>query len=128
MAIFKCKMCDHYGGEWCKKDKIIKTKRNPCDSCKEFRIKLTKKLSFCPYQTVLPDWLVWVLARMGFSIAVIMTAFMLFFAGFFTVAAIASLLEWSTHMAIYALGSAIICMFLTILCKSGAAFLYREYF
>ena len=70
----------------------------------------------------------WMLVRLAFSIAVIMTVFMLFFTGFFTVAAIASMLEWSTPMAVYALGSAIICMFLTMLCKSCAAWLHGEYF
>lgn len=128
MAIFKCKMCSNYDGEWCGKDKILKTKRDPCYSCRECRIKLTDKMSFCPYKTVLPDWLVWVLTRMGFSIAIIMMVFMLFFTGFFTVAAISSLLEWSTPMATYALGSAIVCMFLTILCKSCAVWLHDNYF
>ena len=128
MAIFKCKKCDHYDGEWCLKEKIIKTRRNPCDSCKECRIKLTNKLSFCPYQTILPDWLVWVLSRLGLSIAAIMTVFLGFFAIFFTFKAIDSMLVWSTPMATYALGSAIICCFLTMLCYSCADRLLNKYF
>ena len=128
MAIFKCKMCSHYDGEWCHENKIMKCRRNPCESCRECRIKLNEKTSFCPYKTVLPDWLVWVLARLGYSIAVIMTAFTAFFALYFTGGAISSMLTWSTPMVSYYLGSAIISMFLTILCKSCATWLHDEYF
>lgn len=128
MAIFKCKMCDHYDGEWCGKDKIFKTMRDPCYSCKECRIKLTDKLSFCPYKTVLPDWVVWVLSRLGFSIAGVMFVFMGIFAIRFTFFAIDAILVWSAPIAVYDLGSAIICLFITILCKSIAAWLYDQYF
>ena len=128
MAIFKCKMCSHYDGEWCSKERLIKTRRNPCESCKECRIKLNEKLSFCPYQTVLPDWLVWVLSRLGFSIAAILAAFMSFFALYFTIWAVKSILVWSAHIAIYELGTAILCLFLTILCKSLASWLHKNYF
>lgn len=128
MAIFKCKKCVHYDGEWCCENKIMKTKRNPCYSCKECRIKITNKLSFCPYKTLLPDWLVWVLSRVAFSISVIMMTFMGFFTVYFIYAAISSMLIWSAPMATYELGSAIICMFLTMLCYSCAVSLHTKYF
>lgn len=128
MAIFKCKMCSHYDGEWCHKEKIIKTRRSPCDSCRECRIKINEKMSFYPYAQFLPDWLVWLLARLAFSIVTIMTFFVAFFAVYFTGAAISSMLTWSTPLVKYDLGSATICLFLTMLGKSCATWLHNKYF
>lgn len=85
------------------------------------------KLKFI-YKTILPDWLVWLLARLGFSITAIMMVFFGFFALYFTGGAIHSILEWSTPLVSYYLGSAIVCMFLTTLCKSSAAWLHDKYF
>lgn len=128
MAIFKCKMCSHYDGEWCGANKYIKEKCKPSESCPMCRIKLTEKVSFCPYQMEWPDWLVWVLARIGFAISLVMTIFMLFVTGFFITAAVASMLDWEIPMALHAMAIAIGCMFLTILCKSAAASLHDKYF
>jgi hypothetical protein len=120
-------MCSHYDGEWCLRERLIKTRRRPCDSCQECRIKINEKLSFCPYKTVLPDWLVWILARIGFAISLVMTLFMMFVTGFFIAAAIASMLDWEIPMALHALAVAMGCMFLTILCKSCVAYLHGKY-
>lgn len=128
MAIFKCKMCSHYDGEWCRRDKLIKTRRSPCESCPECRIKLNEKMSFCPYKLTLPYWLGWLLARLGFSIAVIMTAFLLLNTAFFVIGAFATLLEGDILMTIHAIVTATVCLFLIMLCKRFATWLHDEYF
>lgn len=127
MAIFKCKMCSHYDGEWCYKTRFIKTQRKPCESCSECKIKLTDKIAICPYKQILPDWLVWVMARLAFCISVLCLAMLAIYAAMSFVAAITFLMEKDIRMMIYAMMIAAGCLFLVTLLQSLCGWIYRKF-
>lgn len=128
MAIFKCKMCSCYDGEWCHEGNFIKCRRNPCDTCRECKIKITEKMSICPYKLELPDWLVWVLSRIGLSIFATIMILLLFLSGGCFVVALDTLLDCNFRMMIKALAFTSANLFLFMIAKSLCFWIYERFF
>ena len=127
MAIFKCKMCSHYDGEWCHECAYIKTLRKPCDTCRECKIKITEELSIYPYKLELPDWMVYLLIRIGMGISLFLAVLCGLCSAFFLIGAIALLLEGEIRMLIAAILSGIGLAILGFLCKDAFEFLHDQF-